>query len=81
MSLEQKPVRPILVDFRCDECPIGFYRPTGSSNYNPHKGETRYTHKCTSCGGTREFIHQYPVIRYVEEGCLWVNENEFKEDI
>ena len=40
-------VKTYEVDFRCDVCGKGFYRPTGTV-YLTHP--VQYPHKCTVCG-------------------------------
>jgi hypothetical protein len=68
----QNPLRPIKVDYKCDNCYEGFYRPTGLTLLcDPPK----YPHKCTLCGGEQVFTETYPTIRYCGEGELLDLEN------
>lgn len=47
MSEIKKRVNIYKIDFRCDICGTGFYRPTGVANLtNP----PQYPHRCTVCG-------------------------------
>jgi hypothetical protein len=67
MPREQKPIHPILVDYRCDECNTGFYRPHGNMLMcHPPK----FGHECDNCGDKQTFLEKYPVIRYTAEGTL-----------
>lgn len=67
MPREQQPLRPILVDYHCDSCGNGHYRPTGMvlSSHPP-----QYPHRCDSCDEARTFHTEYPALRYAPEGEL-----------
>lgn len=65
MPREQKPLRPIQVDYRCDRCGKGYYRPTGM---NLMSNPIQFPHACTECGDSRTFIERYPTLRYTFEG-------------
>jgi hypothetical protein len=68
MGLEQYPMRPVLVDYRCDSCNAGYMRPSGSINFK--NGSAVVPHKCTACHTVVEFSEKYPTIRYAREGEL-----------
>ena len=66
MSIIQKRMVPVLIDFQCDECKVGFYRPTGTvkTSYPP-----QYPHICNHCKHERRFVDiQFPYTEFVEEG-------------
>lgn len=65
MPREQKPIRPIKVDYRCDKCDIGYYRPTGMMlTMSP----PLFKHECNKCGDLATFTEKYPTVRYALEG-------------
>jgi DNA-directed RNA polymerase subunit RPC12/RpoP len=65
MPREQQPLRPIKVDYRCDACGKGYYRPTrGLLLTAPPK----FPHECTECGDKQTFLESYPTVRYAREG-------------
>jgi hypothetical protein len=69
MALEQTPIRPIQVDYKCDECGNGYYRPTGNMLLcDPPK----YPHRCNNekCDGNKVFTERYPTVRYAREAEL-----------
>lgn len=67
MPREQIPLRPIRVDYRCDKCGEGHYRPTGIMLMsNPPK----FPHACAHCGDSQTFTEKYPTVRYAAEGGL-----------
>lgn len=74
MPREQTPLRPICVDYRCDACQRGHYRPTGCVASNP----IQYPHACDKCGNQRTFFECYPVLRFTFDGGL-LNLNEYQE--
>ena len=67
MPREQMPIRPIQVDYRCDLCNVGFYRPNG---INLTSMPPQFPHKCTKCGDEKTFTEKYPAVRYAREGEL-----------
>lgn len=68
MPLEQTPLRPIQVEYRCDKCGNGCYRPTEVRNLMADP--PTFQHVCTSCGDMQIFTERYPTLRYALEGCL-----------
>ena len=67
MPLQQLPLRPIQLDYVCDECGEGHYRPTGTSLMsNP----PQYPHRCDKCDHPHTFNERFPTIRYCKEGEL-----------
>ena len=73
----QKPIRPIQIDYICDKCNVGHYRPAGAMWLSD---PPQFPHKCTNaeCGDEKTFIERYPTLRYAEEGALIDLEN-YKE--
>jgi len=65
MPREQTPIRPIRVDYRCDECREGFYRPTGALLMT---SPPKIPHECNVCHHKQTFTERYPTIRYSKEG-------------
>ena len=65
MPREQKPLMTIQVDYRCDKCYEGYYRPTG---INLLSNPPQFPHACTYCGDAITFIERYPTLRYMREG-------------
>lgn len=58
MPIEKHEVKIYEIDFRCDVCGKGYYRPTGVvfPTY-----PTKYLHKCTVCGAELVVTgHTYP---------------------
>lgn len=67
MPREQKPLRPIRVDYRCDKCGEGYYRPAGIMlSSNP----PQFPHACSKCDDRMTFTEKYPTVRYALEGEL-----------
>lgn len=67
MPREQKPIRPIQVDYLCDKCGVGYYRPVSAQLMaNP----PQFPHECTDCDDKKTFTERYPTIRYAWEGQL-----------
>ena len=60
MAIEKYEVETYEIDFKCDICGKGYYRPTGEIfPTNPCK----YTHKCVHCGAEMIVMgHTYPHI-------------------
>lgn len=67
MPREQKPLRPIQVDYLCDKCEQGYYRPVGRMLLSD---PPQFPHACTQCGNEKTFWEKYPTIRYVDEGAI-----------
>lgn len=67
MAITQRPIRPIRIDFECDECGKGNYRFGGIvlTSYPP-----QYPHICNSCGNKKTFKVKFPYIKYTDEGSL-----------
>ena len=67
MPYEQMPIRPILVDYKCDKCGNGYMRPSGIClTSNP----PQWPHRCTNCDAHMNFTEKYPTVRYTAEGEL-----------
>lgn len=67
MPREQRPLRPMQVDYRCDKCGEGHYRPTGEILMsNP----PQFPHACNKCDHRATFTERYPTVRYALEGDL-----------
>lgn len=58
-------VRPVIVEYVCDECHHGKMLPTGSALLCY---PVRYPHQCNECGAVKNFEDQYPTLRYVPLG-------------
>jgi hypothetical protein len=76
MPREQTPVRPVQIDYRCDACGEGYYRPTGIMLTS---SPLQFPHICNKCGDTKTFIEKYPTLRYVLEGTL-MDLNNYKQE-
>lgn len=62
----QRPLQPILVQYRCDECGEGNMEPTPGQNCGqPLKIE----HSCTNCSTTIELDCEYPRVEYSDRDC------------
>ena len=72
MPREQKPIRPIQVDYRCDKCGEGHYRPTGMMLASNHP---QFPHACNKCDDRKTFSERYPTVRYALEGGMLDLEN------
>jgi hypothetical protein len=71
MTIEQTPLRPIRLDYRCDICKEGHYQHVNKAlTLNPFT----FPHECSNCGDTRVFHFIYPQIAYAEEGKLLTEE-------
>ena len=55
MPREQTPLRPIRVDYRCDACRRGHYRPTGCVTSKP----IQYPHACDKSDGGLLNLNEY----------------------
>jgi len=73
MPREQTPLRPIQVDYRCDECSKGYYRPNGNSMLM--SSPAKFEHSCDNCGHSQTFTERYPTVRYAREAELLELEN------
>lgn len=63
MPMIKRPVIPTQIDYVCDKCGEGKYRPTGVTLMsNPPK----FPHTCTLCGDTHTFYKIYPCLEYEE---------------
>lgn len=61
MSELKVEVKPVEVDYGCDQCGKGMMRPTGIALLsNPVK----YPHKCSICGYEMIFLVKYPSVRF-----------------
>lgn len=78
MPLEQTPLRPIEVSYRCDVCGEGHYRhlpnnlcvnPLGLKSVEGWFNKA-YIHQCDACGDERIFSEVYPHIQYETEGVM-----------
>lgn len=49
-----------IVDYACDSCRAGYYRPTGEVSI---RDKLLFPHECTRCGDKREFFVKYPTIK------------------
>ena len=76
MPREQTPLRPIKVDYRCDSCQRGHYRPTGMTLTSY---PAKYPHACDQCVARRTFSECYPLIRYTFEGGQLNLSDDYKE--
>lgn len=52
-----------MVDYTCDKCGKGQYRPDG---YALMSSPPQYPHECNECGHKATFKVKYPYIEYVE---------------
>ena len=76
MSREQRPLRPIRVDYKCDKCDAGYMRSTGMMLMgNP----PQFPHRCNACDQPQTFTEKYPTIKYAEEGEL-LNLNNYRQN-
>lgn len=67
MAEEKYKVQTYEIDFSCDVCGKGWYRPTGEV-YPTYPA--KYPHKCNACGAEMVVVgHTYPytVVEKVEE--------------
>ena len=62
MPKTQRTLRPVEVDYICDKCKEGHYRPTGIKLTSM---PPKFPHKCTKCNDTKTFREKYPTIRYM----------------
>ena len=67
MPREQQPLRPIQVDYRCDECEKGYYRPVNTMLLSD---PPQFEHFCTECNHKQTFYEKYPTVRCAREGEL-----------
>ena len=65
MGRKQTPLRPIQIDYHCDECEHGLMRPVGHMLMTD---PPQFEHKCTECGYLMVFNERYPTVRYALEG-------------
>ena len=72
MPREQRPLRPVQVDYRCDKCGDGYYRPEGAMLLSD---PPQFNHNCTECGDQKTFTEKYPTVRYCKEAELLDLEN------
>ena len=74
MAIEKCEAKVYEVDFRCDICGKGYFRPTGMVYPTcPMK----YPHKCTFCGAETDVVgHTYP---YTETKKVLVIDGEYEE--
>ena len=58
MAIEKHEVKTFKIDFKCDVCGKGYFRPTGIVYpTNP----AQYPHKCTVCGAATNIVgHTFP---------------------
>ena len=65
MAQIKSPVKPVMIDFECDVCKVGRYRPTEISltSFPP-----QYPHICNNeeCKDKKTFNQRYPKIIYEE---------------
>lgn len=63
MAQIKSPVQPVIIDYVCDVCEEGKYRPTGIcfNSYPP-----QYPHRCDNetCNDEKVFNLKYPSISY-----------------
>lgn len=61
MPKEQFPMKVFEEDYLCDECGIGYMRPTGFANLT---SPVQYPHACNNdgCKARKTFNVQYPKI-------------------
>ena len=63
MGQIKSPAKPVMIDFECDVCKVGRYRPTGIqlTSYPP-----QYPHICNNeeCQDKKTFNMTYPKITY-----------------
>lgn len=67
MALEQTPIRTIQVDYKCDECGKGHYRPVGHMLMS---SPPQFPHNCNNCSHAQTFTEKYPTVRYALESEL-----------
>ncbi len=67
MAREQLPLRPIQVDYKCDQCGKGYMRSQGLANLT---SPMSFPHKCNECGHKQTFYEKHPTMRYAKEGEL-----------
>jgi hypothetical protein len=70
MPLKQTPVKPVLIDYLCDICGQGSYRPNNTSFLSTPPLPPLYEHECEKCGDKKRFEEKYPILRYAVEGEL-----------
>tara|TARA_B100002049_G_C15917932_1_gene306839 strand:+ start:134 stop:322 length:189 start_codon:yes stop_codon:yes gene_type:complete len=56
----QQPVPAVRVDFTCDDCGRGHYRPTGMLGLTV---PPRHQHKCDYCGHEQFLPKRYPFLK------------------
>jgi DNA-directed RNA polymerase subunit RPC12/RpoP len=66
MPRTQIPIRPIQVDYECDECSKGVMRQKGNTMFM--SDPPKIPHACTECGNEVIFTERYPMVRYALEG-------------
>lgn len=76
MPREQRPLRPIWVDYRCDACDTGHMRPTDVMLMS---SPPQFPHRCDACDAPGTFTEKYPTIKYAEEGDL-LNLNNYRQN-
>lgn len=52
---------PIRVDYKCDSCKKGYFRPSGETLYH---APPKYVHFCNYCSKLKSFTKKYPYIEY-----------------
>lgn len=58
---KETDMKPVQIDYMCDNCEKGFYRPTGIALMTY---PAKYPHKCTLCEDEKHFQKTYPYIKY-----------------
>ena len=62
MAETRTPMRPVLVQYKCDEC--------GSPVTHRHRDINGLHHKCTGCGKDYWLVQFFPRTEYVREATL-----------
>lgn len=62
---EKKEVRPIKVEYKCDECETGYMMPNGIALMSY---PAQYVHRCSNleCPGSITSTKQYPYVDFQE---------------
>ena len=62
MSEREYEIKPVGVDYICDECNTGVMQHTGGTLLS---SPPKYPHACSHCRSVQNLRHSYPIIKWV----------------